>query len=423
MSGPDAPIPDLDANATALLGSLPDPVVVVSTTGVLLWGNDIAESLFGWSKQELVGSDVTVLVHPDDLNTALVSLASVQDKDAGTLIEIRIRDHSGLFRRVEIRGRVAELGGAECVVLGLRDLTDRRRWELGAGDQAAASAVLDLLPSIALVLTPEGHIRSANRAFTRLLGHPLEGVLGRPLTDFVSVARVLAVSEALMSVTDGRGRIGFEAELVDVDGETHPMSMTVVDLVDDGAVQGLVAAAADIAALAAARDRLAHAATHDSLTGLPNRAALQERLKAALSNAAIRGVRVGVVFVDVDQFGVVNESHGHRVGDAALIEVGQRLGGALRGSDLVARYGGDEFVLVASGIDQAALDRLVDRIAWLMRSAIEVDLGPGRPPVEIRLSVAVGSVLVPPGDDAAAAIEAADADMQRHRVRHRHRNV
>lgn len=409
-----------------LLSSLPDPVVVVSPEGVLLWGNDQAERLFGWTKADLVGSDVTALVHPDDLTTALVSLASVQEKATGTLIEIRIRDHTGQFRRVEVRGRAIEfasVGEVPAVVLGLRDLTDRRRWEVGAGDESAASAVLEALPSIALVLSPEGHIRSANRALTRLLGHPLESVLGRPLTDFVSVARVLAVSEALMAVTDGRGRISFEAELVDIDGESHPMSMTVVDLVDDGAVQGLVAAAADITALAAARDRLAHAATHDALTGLPNRAALHDRLSAALSNAAVRDVRVGVVFVDVDGFAAVNDHHGHRVGDLALVEVGQRLGAALRGSDLVARYGGDEFVLVATGLDRDALSRLVDRIAWLMRSPIELELGPDRPPAVLRLNVTIGSVLVAPGTDAEAAIEAADADMQRERTRRRPRHA
>lgn len=411
------------AKTQALLSSLPDPVVVVSPEGVLLWGNDQAERLFGWTKADLVGSDVTTLVHPDDMTTALVSLISVQEKSAGTLIEVRIRDHSGQFRRVEIRGRNIDFGDAPGVVLSMRDLTDRRRWEVAAGDESAASSVLEALPSIALVLSPEGHIRSANRAFTRLLGHPLEGVLGRPLTDFVSVARVLAVSEALMAVTDGRHRVSFEAELVDVDGDSHPMNMTVVDLIADGSVQGLVAAAADIAALAAARDRLAHAATHDALTGLPNRVALHERLTAALSNAAVRDVRVGVVFVDVDGFAMVNDEYGHRAGDMALIEVGQRLGTALRGSDLVARYGGDEFVLVAADLDRDALSRLVDRIAWLMRSPIELDLGSERPPAVLRLSVTIGSALVTPGTGADAAIEAADADMQRERSRRRPRHA
>lgn len=406
-----------------LLSALPDPVVVVSPEGRLVWGNDVAEALFGWTKAELVGADVTRLVHPDDLTTAMVSLESVQDKSTGTLIEIRIRDHSGQFRRVEIRGRSARFAGSDAVVLGMRDLTDRRRWEVAAGDESAASAVLEALPSIALVLTPEGHIDSANRAFTRLLGHPLEGVLGRPLTDFVSVARVLTVSEALMAVTDGRGRVSFEAELVDVDGETRPVNMTVVDLLADSAVQGLVASVADIGALAEARDRLAHAATHDALTGLPNRAALHERLSAALSNAAIRDVRVGVVFVDVDDFAVVNDNYGHRVGDLALIEVSQRLGAALRGSDLVSRYGGDEFVLVATDLDQEALNRLVDRIAWLMRSPIEFDLGPERPPTSLRLNVTMGSVLVASGTSAVEAIEAADAAMQGERSRRRPRHA
>src|SRR5690606_37545829 len=107
-----------------------------------------------------------------------------------------------------------------------------------------------------------------NRAFTRLLGHDLETSLGRPLTDFVSIANVLVVSERLEEVVDGRARATLEAELVDVEGSPHPMSLTFVDLTSDEAVRGVVATATDVAALAEARDRLAHAATHDALTGL-----------------------------------------------------------------------------------------------------------------------------------------------------------
>lgn len=409
---------------SAILGALADPVVIVSADdGSLLWANDTAERMFGWSRDTMIGADATLLVHPDDLTTAQVSLDSVQEKVTGTLVEIRVRDHTGEYRRVEVRGRPVRLWDKNCVVLGLRDLTDRRRWELGGGDEAVSSAVLEVLPSIALVLTPDGQIRSANRAFTRLLGHPLDTVLDRPLTDFVSVADVLGVSEQLVSVTDGRGRVSFEAELIDVSGEPHPMSITVVDLVADGAVQGLVAAAADIAALAAARDRLAHAATHDDLTGLPNRLMLHEHLELALSNAAMRDVGVGVVFADVEGFGQINEDHGHRAGDLALVEVGHRLATAMHDSDLVARYGGDEFVMVASGFDLGALARLVDRVTWLMRTPVVVELGDAQPPVEVRLTLTIGAVLAEPGISTTEALERADAAMQRERSRRRPRHA
>ncbi|MFP3905833.1 MAG: diguanylate cyclase domain-containing protein [Acidimicrobiales bacterium] len=408
----------------AMLSMVPDPVVVVSAEGTVLWANDMAEATFGWSFTSFEGRDATELVHPDDLPTAMASLESVQSKAAGTLVEIRVRDHTGNYRRVEVRGRSAiDVPGVGGVVLMLRDITDRRRWELVSGDAAASAAVLEALPTIALVLTPDGRIESANRAFTGLLGHPLEDTLRRPLTDFVSVAKVLSVADHLASLPGSGERVTFETDLVDTEGEPHPMNLTVVDLVGDQSVGGLVATATDISTLAAVRDRLAHAATHDDLTGLPNRMLLHERLDLALSNAAFRDVGVGVVFVDLDDFGLINDSYGHSAGDAALVEVGNRLSAAVRDSDVVARYGGDEFVLVASGLDRRALARLVDRIGWLMRTPVSLDVGSQPRPVEVRLSLSVGAVLAETGITSGEAIERADSAMQRDRSRRRQRHA
>jgi diguanylate cyclase (GGDEF)-like protein/PAS domain S-box-containing protein len=409
---------------TGLLNSLPDPVVVVGTDGTILWGNDMAETVFGWSRETSIGIDATELVHPDDLNTALVSLVSVQDKPAGTPIEIRVRERGGAYRRAEVRGRSAVgVPGIDGVVLVLRDVTDRRRWEVAAGDDTAASAVLEALPTIALVLTEDGRISSVNRAFTRLLGHDIEGTIGRPLTDFVSVAKVLAVSDQLARLIDGRGRLSFETDLVDVDGDTHAMSLTVVDLRSDRAVQGLVATATDIAKLAEARDRLAHAATHDELTGLPNRLLLHDHLGLALSNAAMRDVGVGVVGVDIDDFTVVNDSFGRAAGDQVLAEVANRLGSAVRDPDMVSRYGGDQFMLVASGVDQLSLGRLVDRIHWLMRSPIAVTSDCSAEGTEVRVTLSVGAVLAEPGTATTDVIERADSAMRRDRSRRRQRQA
>lgn len=421
---PPNPRPDPDPPGEGpppdLVEGFPDALVVVGPDGRLQWGNDIAEELFGWSLAELSGRDVTELVHPDDMATALASLGSVQDKPTGTLVEIRVRDRGEGYRRVEVRGRTLAPGTDRArVVLALRDLTDRRRWELLAGEDAAATAVMEVMPTIALLLDPDGTVRGANRAFTTLLGHPLEGSLGRPFSDFVTVSKVLAVADQVAESVGSGSRRSFEAELVTSTGEARPMNITLVDLSDDRAVRGLVLTATDISDLAAARDRLAHAATHDSLTGLPNRLLLQERLELALSNASLRGVGVAVVFVDIDDFRAVNDRFGHRSGDLALVEVASRLGAAVRDTDMVARYGGDEFVLVASGMDNRSIGRLVDRVAWLMRTPVALAAGGAGPPVEVRLTVSTGAVLVEPGTDAAEALERADAALQRDRTRGR----
>ncbi|MBK5222986.1 MAG: sensor domain-containing diguanylate cyclase [Acidimicrobiia bacterium] len=406
--------PSIDA--ACLLDAVPDPVVLIVADGTLLWGNAAAVATFGWTVGDWAGRSASELVHPDDWATAVASLESVSEKTAGTLVEIRVRDHTGVYRRAEVRGGSAP--GVDGVVLVVRDLTDRRRWELAGGDHAALSAVLDALPTMAFVLTPDGRIRSANRAFTRLLGHPLEESLDRPLTDFVTIASTLVLSDQLVVVADGPGRVSFEVEMLAADGSTRLMSLTIVDMADDGAVDGLVATATDIGDLVSAREQLRHAATHDELTGLPNRWLLSNRIDAALESPHLVG-RVGLIFLDIDRFKEINDRHGHAVGDAVLVEVAARLVDAVRDSDTVARFGGDEFLVLTAAADDAGIERIVDRLHWSMRPPVQVsDLqGDGEP--TFRLHLSIGWVVAAASDTADGLVARADAAMYRSKLRRR----
>ena len=405
----------------ALLDAVPDPVVVVASDATLRWANVAAAATFGWDPESYIGEDATAFIHPDDVDTAVMALDSVQDKPTGTLLEIRVRDRSGTYRRVELRGGSAVgLDGIDGVVLVVRDVTDRRRWELAAGDHDALGAVLDALPTIAFVLTSDGRIRSVNRAFTRLLGHPLEGSLGRPLTDFVTIASTLVVSDQLVMVADGPGRVSFEVEMLSVDGTTRPMSLTLVDMADDGVVGGLVATATDISELVAARERLRHAATHDELTGLPNRWLLTDRVRKLVADPMRMG-RAGLVFVDIDRVTAINERHGHAVGDEVLKEVAARLVDAVGDADSVGRFGSDEFIVLATAADDQGIDRIVDRVHWKMRTAVRVPVMDSDHDIEIRVSLTSGWVVAGLDDSAEDLVAQADAAMYRAKLRRRAR--
>lgn len=401
--------PVVDFDPVALLDVLPDPVVIVGVDATLRWANAAASHALGWSRAAWIGRDLSELVHPDDLSTAVLAIDSVQGKPVGELLEIRVRDAAGTYRHVELRGRlVVNLPGIEGIVLSVRDVTDRRRWELAAGDHAALAAVIDALPTIAFVLAPDGRIRSTNRAFTRLLGHDLESVLGRPLTDFVTIASTLILSDQLLVVATGTSQVSFEVEMLSADGSTRPMSLTIVDLVDDGAVDGLVATATDITELVAARERLRHDATHDDLTGLPNRSSITRHLDAVLADPLRQPV--GLVFLDVDRFKSINDRHGHLVGDAVLVNVAERLREAARDAE-VGRLGSDEFVIVATSVGPDDLDRTIDHVHWAMRTPVEVVAGSTESSVQVRVGLAMGSVLARRGEAADALLARADDAM------------
>ena len=130
----------------------------------------------------------------------------------------------------------------------------------------------------------------------------------------------------------------------------------------------------DVTARQQFEEQLAHRATHDDLTGLPNRQLLIDRLQQGVLNAERYGRGVGVVFIDLDDFKLVNDSLGHSAGDAALIEVAQRLRQAVRETDTVGRFGGDEFVVVVTEqIDDDAMLLVVERI----RAALGVPMAIG----------------------------------------------
>jgi diguanylate cyclase (GGDEF)-like protein/PAS domain S-box-containing protein len=142
-------------------------------------------------------------------------------------------------------------------------------------------------------------------------------------------------------------------------------------------VDAIVRLAARLGAVAVDRrlaaERMSHQANHDALTGLPNRNLLVDRIETALARARRRDSTVAVLFLDVDRFKLVNDSLGHGVGDGLLVEVSARLSSTVRAMDTVARFGGDEFVVLAEALDPADVRELADRILTTLSQPMQVD--------------------------------------------------
>jgi len=165
-------------------------------------------------------------------------------------------------------------------------------------------------------------------------------------------------------------------------------------------------------------ERIEHMAFHDTLTQLPNRALLSDRLARALAEHARSGQPLAVVYLDLDAFKPVNDTWGHEAGDRLLVAMAARLSQSLRGIDTVARLGGDEFVLVLSGLESPAeAERLVARLIARIAEPIEV-----LPGVQVSLTASVGVRLVPPVEaDADALLRQADQAMYAAKVAGRNR--
>jgi diguanylate cyclase (GGDEF)-like protein len=190
-------------------------------------------------------------------------------------------------------------------------------------------------------------------------------------------------------------------------GGTIPVAYTVSAVMSDGRPSGAVISFRDITERKAFEDELHHHAFYDSLTGLANRRLLVERLEQALRRSALDRKTHALVFVDVDRFKSINDSLGHVTGDEFLVAIGNRMKGVVRSNDLIARFGGDEFVMLLE--DVAGVEVAVAAARRICSSAQQPMMLPTG--YELVASVSVGIALTEPGKSADDVLHDADVAM------------
>jgi diguanylate cyclase (GGDEF)-like protein/PAS domain S-box-containing protein len=231
---------------------------------------------------------------------------------------------------------------------------------------ARLETLVDAAPVAIVEFDADGKVTLWNPVAERLFGWRADEVLGRdnPTLPAAGTAELAMLQSRLKS---GEAVQRFETVRLCKDGSSIPVEITTGVLRrDDGRPDGGVAVLVDVTERRLLEARLRHAAFHDPLTGLPNRALFDDRLRAAFDRVARGGGRLALLTLDLDGFKQVNDALGHAVGDELLVTVGQRLRDQLRDVDTVARLGGDEFVVLveadAGGLAEGLADRLVSAI-------------------------------------------------------------
>lgn len=397
--GPGDPDPLMeplsDQDLVRLVSELPDVVIVVDVHGRVLWGNGAAERLFERTLGDSFGMSGLDLVHPEDLELVMLSLATIQNKEVGTPLEIRLTTPNG-WRLMELVGAPVAWLEEGSILLSLRDLTDRRRYEFAHGRDDRFRALVQSAAVITMLVSPAGVVESSSGALTRMLGHDPEVVEGRPLVELVTDNDRPAVETALERASQGAAAanpVTVTVSLLRQGSITSvPFELAFVNLIDDPTVGGYVVSGHDVTDRKRLEEQLSYQAFHDSLTGLGNRALFQDRLAHALERSGRTDGRLATLFLDMDNLKVVNDSFGHAVGDALLQAMAAILLGCIRKVDTAARLGGDEFgVIVEDFSRQDEVFTLAERILEACRQPMT--LGPN----SITATVSIGFTFSKPG--------------------------
>lgn len=239
-------------------------------------------------------------------------------------------------------------GAAEAISIVARDVSDIRDAQaLVAASETRMAALVEHASDLVVLIDSEGTVIYASPAVERVLGHPPGSLDGVDVLELVHPEDLQDAYEMATSITDGSGESRTsQLRIAHGNGAYRHLEVVANNLLDNPAVGGIVLNAKDVTDQVEAAAQLEERTFHDDLTGLPNRALLVERMRDALRRARERRLLVGLLFLDLDRFKVVNESLGHSAGDELLSEVASRIEDVIRPGDTVARLGGDEFAVV-----------------------------------------------------------------------------
>jgi diguanylate cyclase (GGDEF)-like protein/PAS domain S-box-containing protein len=383
---------------------LPALIAHVDARERFTYVNARAASQFGRTPEEMIGLTIADVRDKESYDQVAAYIAAaltgqhVTFENRGLTSAGRHEFETQYVPDVDAAGRV---GGFYALTI---DIKDRKRAERLIGEtEERLRGIADNVPAMIAEFDREGRFRFCNETCRTWLGFDPRQVIGQRIEDVVSREYWEGSREQFSAALAGQ-RMAFE-QIVLLPGGRRCLQTTYVPHFDlDGAVTGVYVLTHDITELKDTQQRLDALARIDALTGLANRRALEERLVSGMARTRRTGVPMAVLYLDIDHFKGINDSIGHAGGDAVLVEFARRLRRAVRETDVVARYAGDEFVVALDGVaDESEACTVAGKIAATIRPEFDVV---GR---FLSVTTSIGVALFPGGlHDASTLLSRAD---------------
>ncbi|APZ44039.1 diguanylate cyclase domain-containing protein [Acidihalobacter ferrooxydans] len=395
----------------ALLPYLRD--VVFRTRGRTYWSylSPSWETLTGYTVEESLGQHILDLVHPEDRqqNAAVRDALADGQAPASQHVKRMIRkDGRVIWVEVDVRP-VYEPGSEVPAGIGtLRDVSDRIRLHATLQEERhMAHATLAALSEGVIVLDFARRIRFMNAAAQELTGVNETAVRNHPITEVIRIQGASLGAAIHDSIAHQYPRfLSGRTQLVIGDGTVADADLAITPLVENGRARGCVIVIRDVREQRQLQTQLTYQANHDLLTRLSNRAAMQDALTREHSRAMRHSTPYTLLLIDLDHFKMVNDHYGHAFGDDVLRQVANAIQHSLRESDMLARWGGEEFLALLPDTDQEEGAAVAER-ARLTVERLDLHCHGLRVPLTVSIGVGCNAHLQDPAESVLLRTDAA----------------
>jgi diguanylate cyclase (GGDEF)-like protein/PAS domain S-box-containing protein len=348
---------ETEAGYRAVVEQTAESVFLVDpATGYFIETNAAFRELLGYTEAEMANRTIydVVATEGPEIDSYIRDVLS---EGHSRLVERRYLRKDGTPVDVEESSATIRREGSYVLCFLAHDLTERRQAEEERARRKSEERFRAMVQNAADVITiinPDGSIRYQSPSIEHMLGFKTGNLVGMSVFDNLHPADADTVRAMLVELVERPSHARRSIlRIRHMDQSWRFVEIVATNHLRDSNVGGIILNMRDITERKALEERLIHQASHDPLTSLPNRTLFAERLGQALKGAADSGSLLAVMFIDLDNFKLINDSLGHQAGDVLLIEVAGRLRESVRPFDLVSRFGGDEFTLLLEDLQDA----------------------------------------------------------------------
>lgn len=388
-----------------------DLILFISPEGRIIDANEAAVHRYGYSHEELTQIWIYDLLLPEDRATAPNFLQKAQQ---GLRFELQHVCKDGSVFPIEISAKGATSNGRPIIVSLIRDITKRKNAEAAVWlEKERAQITLESIGDAVITTDVSGTIDYLNPTAETLTGWQTSEAAGLPLEKVFRIVKEetqeLVESPVVRCLKEGRiVDLTNHTVLINRTGNSIAIEESAAPIHDrNKVVIGAVLVFRDVSDKRDLMNEMAHQAHHDALTGLPNRLLFNEYLNMALAQAKRKRVKIAVLFLDLDRFKLINDTMGHSFGDLLLKVAAERIREILREGDILARQGGDEFLILLSEIGhEHEVVKVAERILGVFAQPLVLENN------EVYMSTSIGISLYPDdGGDLETLVKQADTAM------------